>query len=37
MTADHDIFDRTLLVRRRDRVAAGAPAHEFLLARVADV
>jgi SAM-dependent methyltransferase len=36
MTADHDIFDRALLVRRRDRVAAGARDHEFLLARVAD-
>jgi SAM-dependent methyltransferase len=36
VTADHDIFDRALLVRRRDRVAAGAQAHEFLLARVAD-
>jgi SAM-dependent methyltransferase len=36
MTADHDIFDRALLVQRRDRVAAGAAAHEFLLARVAD-
>jgi SAM-dependent methyltransferase len=36
MAADHDIFDRALLVRRRDRVAAGAAAHEFLLARVAD-
>ena len=36
MTADHDIFDRALLVRRRDRVAAEARAHEFLLARVAD-
>jgi SAM-dependent methyltransferase len=36
VTADHDIFDRTLLVRRRDRAAAGASRHEFLLARVAD-
>jgi NADH dehydrogenase [ubiquinone] 1 alpha subcomplex assembly factor 5 len=36
VTADHDIFDRALLVRRRDRVATGARAHEFLLARVAD-
>ena len=36
VTADHDIFDRALLVRRRDRVAAGAQGHEFLLARVAD-
>jgi SAM-dependent methyltransferase len=30
------IFDRRLLVRRRDRAAAAATAHEFLLARVAD-
>jgi SAM-dependent methyltransferase len=30
------IFDRRLLVARRNRVAAGAAAHEFLLARVAD-
>lgn len=30
------IFDRALLVRRRDRVAAGASAHDFLLARVAE-
>jgi NADH dehydrogenase [ubiquinone] 1 alpha subcomplex assembly factor 5 len=36
VTADHDIFDRALLMCRRDRVAAGAPAHEFLLTRVAD-
>ena len=36
MAADHDIFDRALLVRRRNRVAAGAQSHEFLLARVAD-
>lgn len=36
MTSDHDIFDRALLVRRRDRVAAGARDHEFLLERVAD-
>ena len=36
MTPDHDIFDRALLVRRRDRVAAGARDHEFLLERVAD-
>ena len=36
VTSDHDIFDRALLVRRRDRVAADAAAHEFLLARVAD-
>jgi SAM-dependent methyltransferase len=36
VTADHDIFDRALLRRRRDRAAAGAARHEFLLARVAD-
>ena len=36
VSADHDIFDRALLARRRDRVAAGAARHEFLLARVAD-
>jgi SAM-dependent methyltransferase len=36
MSADHDIFDRQLLVRRRDRVAPDAGTHEFLLARVAD-
>jgi SAM-dependent methyltransferase len=36
VTADHDIFDRGLLRRRRDRAAAGAVRHEFLLARVAD-
>jgi SAM-dependent methyltransferase len=36
VSADHDIFDRALLVRRRQRVAGGAAGHEFLLARVAD-
>ena len=36
MTSNHHIFDRELLVRRRDRAAADAAAHEFLLARVAD-
>jgi len=36
VTADHDIFDRSLLVRRRNRVAAGAASHDFLLARVAE-
>ncbi|KAB2910797.1 MAG: methyltransferase domain-containing protein [Hyphomicrobiaceae bacterium] len=36
VTADHDIFDRPLLRRRRDRAAADAARHEFLLARVAD-
>jgi SAM-dependent methyltransferase len=30
------IFDRRLLVRRRDRAAANAHAHEFLLERVAE-
>jgi SAM-dependent methyltransferase len=30
------IFDRRLLMARRDRIAAGAAAHDFLLARVAD-
>ncbi len=30
------IFDRDLLVRRRDRWAASAPAHDFLLHRTAD-
>src|SRR5215467_1435937 len=36
VAADHDIFDRPVLMRRRNRVAAGAQSHEFLLARVAD-
>ena len=35
VTAEHDIFDRSLLVQRRNRVAATASAHDFLLARVA--
>jgi SAM-dependent methyltransferase len=30
------VFDRALLVRRRNRVAVGAARHEFLLAHVAD-
>lgn len=30
------IFDRPLLARRRDRVAAAATSHDFLLARVAE-
>lgn len=30
------IFDRALLARRRERVAAGARHHDFLLSRVAD-
>jgi NADH dehydrogenase [ubiquinone] 1 alpha subcomplex assembly factor 5 len=36
VASDHDIFDRQLLVMRRNRAAAQAAAHEFLLARVAD-
>jgi SAM-dependent methyltransferase len=36
MTAPPLIFDRELLVRRRDRAAKGAAAHDFLLRRVAD-
>lgn len=36
VNADHDIFDRRLLVTRRNRAAAGAGSHDFLLARVAD-
>ncbi len=36
VTSEHDIFDRALLVRRRNRVAADAARHDFLLARVAD-
>jgi len=36
VTAVQDIFDRRLLIQRRDRVAERAAAHEFLLARVAD-
>lgn len=35
MTTTPDIFDRALLARRRDRIAGAAPAHDFLLARVA--
>ena len=35
MSVQH-IFDRRLLVRRRDRVATGAAQHDFLLARVTD-
>jgi SAM-dependent methyltransferase len=35
MSVQH-IFDRRLLLRRRDRVATGAARHDFLLARVAD-
>lgn len=36
MTPDHRIFDRRLLIERRNRVANGAADHDFLLARVAD-
>jgi NADH dehydrogenase [ubiquinone] 1 alpha subcomplex assembly factor 5 len=36
VTSVREIFDRRLLIRRRDRVAAGAAAHDFLLARVAE-
>jgi SAM-dependent methyltransferase len=36
VSADHDIFDRRLLLQRRNRAAADAGAHEFLLARIAD-
>lgn len=36
MTDDHHIFDRRLLVQRRNRVADRAGEHDFLLARVAD-
>jgi SAM-dependent methyltransferase len=36
VTEPAHIFDRRLLVERRNRVAAGAARHEFLLARVAD-
>jgi SAM-dependent methyltransferase len=36
VNAEHEIFDRRLLIARRNRVAAGAVRHEFLLARAAD-
>jgi SAM-dependent methyltransferase len=36
LNAEHEIFDRHLLMARRNRVAARAARHEFLLARVAD-
>ena len=36
MTLDHRIFDRRLLVERRNRAAHVAADHDFLLARVAD-
>ena len=36
MASEHTIFDRPLLRRRRQRVAAHAARHDFLLQRVAD-
>ncbi|MCL4768678.1 MAG: methyltransferase domain-containing protein [Hyphomicrobiaceae bacterium] len=36
MSDEAQLFDRRLLVRRRDRAAAGAAAHDFLLQRVAE-
>lgn len=36
MPADHLIFDRDLLRKRRSRVAANAAAHDFLLVRAAE-
>ncbi len=36
MTAGHAIFDRDLLTARRERFAAGAPQHDFLLRHVAE-
>ena len=36
MTQDYRIFDRRLLVERRNRAAHAAADHDFLLARVAD-
>lgn len=36
MTSSAEIFDRPLLVRRRDRIAAGIESHDFLLQRVAE-
>jgi len=36
MTTAHRIFDRDLLERRRDRFAANATRHDFLLERVAE-
>lgn len=36
MERPHEIFDRNLIIRRRDRFSATAAAHDFLLARVAD-
>lgn len=36
MTSSIEIFDRVQLARRRDRIADGISAHEFLLQQVAD-
>jgi NADH dehydrogenase [ubiquinone] 1 alpha subcomplex assembly factor 5 len=36
MERAHEIFDRELMARRRDRFAAAATEHDFLLERVAD-
>jgi NADH dehydrogenase [ubiquinone] 1 alpha subcomplex assembly factor 5 len=36
VSPDHSIFDRRLLTARRNRVAATAAKHDFLLVRVAD-
>lgn len=36
MNGPHQIFDTELAVRRRERAAAGASAHQFLLDRVAE-
>jgi SAM-dependent methyltransferase len=36
MSSPHTIFDASLLTTRRNRAAAGASTHDFLLARVAD-
>ena len=36
VTSDRDIFDRRLLIARRNRAADGAADHDFLLVRVAD-
>jgi SAM-dependent methyltransferase len=36
MIEPHRIFDRALMAQRRDRFAAGAADHDFLLRRVAD-
>jgi SAM-dependent methyltransferase len=36
MTSDAEIFDRQLLTTRRERAAAAAVGHDFLLQRVAD-